>query len=168
MKKTFYYNFFPTKAEEEEAAKSGSSDLNLPVKRELIEIRDFYPPPEADPANPWKIKKIVNNTDVLTGKLVLLQNDVFEHIFRYWSLDICNQVVKGNKVYTAVWDLTPESNPIQYQNENTYFGKGPRDTYILGWLDVVRNAKVKSRDEVGLYWDQKTGTFHLKILRRGV
>ncbi|KAL6312249.1 hypothetical protein AAG906_022794 [Vitis piasezkii] len=166
MKKTFYYNFFPTKAEEEEAAKSGSSDLNLPVKGAHRD-KGLLSPPEADPES-MEDQKIVNNTDVLTGKLVLLQNDVFEHIFRYWSLDICNQVVKGNKVYTAVWDLTPETNPIPYQNENIYFGKGPRDTYILGWLDVVRNAKVKSRDEVGLYWDQKTGTFHLKILRRGV
>ena len=168
MKKTFFYNFFPTKAEEEEAAKAGSSGANLPVRREVIEIRDFYPPPEPDPANPWRIKKVVNNTDVLTGKLVLMHNDVFEHIFRFWSLEICNQVVNGNKVYVAVWDLTPEGGPVPYQNERIYFGKGPRETYILGWLDVVRNDRVRPRDEVGLYWDQKSGTFHMKILRRAV
>ncbi|WMV31034.1 hypothetical protein MTR67_024419 [Solanum verrucosum] len=54
LKKTFFYNFFPSK-DEEEACKL----INTPhvVTRELIEIRDIYPLQKIDLGNPYRSRK---------------------------------------------------------------------------------------------------------------
>ncbi|KAL6323456.1 hypothetical protein AAG906_039026 [Vitis piasezkii] len=165
MKKTYYYKFLPTKAEEE-AAKPNTTIFQ--VGRVLVEIRDLYPAPVTDPKNPWQIKKVATSTDILTGKLMLLHHDVFEYIFRHWSMEMCSHVVAGNKLYAVIWDLTDETSPVRYHNENIYFEKGPQDTYLLGWMDLARKANMNPNDEIGLYWENRSGTFQFKVLHRRI
>ena len=165
MKKTYYYTFIQTKAEEDAAKPNGAI---FPEGRVLEEIRDLYPVPVKDPLNPWQIKKAATTADIITGKLLLLHNDVFEYIFRYWSLEMCSCVVAGHKVYTVIWDLTDKSGLIRYNNENIYLEKGPQDTFLLGWMDLVRKANINPGDEIGLYWDNRSGTFQFKVLHRRI
>ncbi|KAI6695048.1 hypothetical protein NL676_022758 [Syzygium grande] len=165
MKKTFYYNFMPTKAEEE-AAKA----RNVPyqVTRTLFEINDISPPQLlADPNYPWLIRKTIVNSEIMTGKLVLSHNDTFDHVFRYWMLETCNHVVMGGRYPVALVDLTDEKSPRRYQGKHTLLERGLNETYLLGWLDIVRNRLFNTGDVVGLFWDVRSGTFHFKMLRRG-
>ncbi|KAF8034260.1 hypothetical protein BT93_C0528 [Corymbia citriodora subsp. variegata] len=164
-KKTFYYHFIPTKAEEE-AAKA----RNVPyqVTRTLFEINDISPPQLlADPNYPWLIRKVVSNSEIMTGKLVLSHNDIFDHVFRYWALETCNHVVMGHKYLVILVDFTDEKSPKRYQSEHTFLERGVNETYILGWLDIVRNRLFNTGDEIGLFWDVRSGVFHFKMLRRG-
>lgn len=164
MKKTYYYKFLPTKAEEE-AAKASNTPFQ--ITRELVEIRDLYPAPVLDPFNPWQIKKVVTDADILTGKLVLSHQEVFEYVFRYWTLEMCNYLLAGNKFYAVIWDHTDDKNPVRYHNEKIYLEQGPQDTYMLRWLDLVRNSSINPSDEIGFYWQSRSGTFQFKVLRRG-
>ncbi|KAI6695050.1 hypothetical protein NL676_022760 [Syzygium grande] len=165
MKKTFYHNFMPTKAEEE-AAKA--SDVPYQATRTLLEINDIgLPQLLADPNYPWLIRKTISNSDIRTGKLVLSHTDTFDHVFRYWTLETCNHVVTGGRYPVALIDLTDEKSPRRYQSKNTFLKRGPSETYFLGWLDIVRNRHFNANDEVGLFWDIRSGVFHFKMLRRG-
>ena len=49
-----------------------------------------------------------------------------------------------------------------------YFEKGPQDTYLLGWMDLARKANMNPNDEIGLYWENRSGTFQFKVLHRGI
>lgn len=164
MKKTFYYKFLPSKAEEEEAK---ANNKPFQITRELVEIRDLFPAPVIDPFNPWQIKKVVTETDIVTGKLVLSHQEVFDYVFRYWSLEMCNYLLGGNKFYAVIWDQTDEKNPLRFHNEKIYLEQGPQDTYMLRWLDLVRKSMINPNDEIGLYWQTKSGTFQFKVLCRG-
>ena len=73
---------------------------------------------------------------------MLLHHDVFEYIFRHWSLEMCSHVVAGKKFYAVIWDLTDENSPVRYHSENIYFEKGPQDTCLLGWMDLARKANM--------------------------
>ncbi|KAG5607222.1 hypothetical protein H5410_028714 [Solanum commersonii] len=84
LKKTFFYNFFPSKAEEEACKLNNTPHV---VTRELIEIRDIYPPTKIDLKNPWQIKKKITHDEVIVGKLVIPFFEIFEYILRYWTLD---------------------------------------------------------------------------------
>ncbi|RVX02240.1 hypothetical protein CK203_028296 [Vitis vinifera] len=161
MKKTFYYKFIPTKAEEEIAK---SSNTPFQVTRELVEIRDLHAAPVIDPMNPWQIKRVVTNADIITGKIVLSHHEVFEYIFRYWTLEMCNHVLSGNKFYAVIWDISDEKSPVRYHNKNIYLEQGPQDTYALGWMDVARKASINPNDEVGIFWQSRTETFQFKGL----
>lgn len=165
MKKTFYYKFIPTKAEEEIAK---SSNTPFQVTRELVEIRDLHAAPVIDPMNPWQIKRVVTNADIITGKIVLSHHEVFEYIFRYWTLEMCNHVLSGNKFYAVIWDISDEKSPVRYHNKNIYLEQGPQDTYALGWMDVARKASINPNDEVGIFWQSRTETFQFKVLRNGI
>ena len=54
LKKTFFYNFFPSKINEEACNVNNTPHV---VTRELAEIRDIYPAPIIDWQKPWQIKK---------------------------------------------------------------------------------------------------------------
>ncbi|KAI6695047.1 hypothetical protein NL676_022757 [Syzygium grande] len=164
-RKTFYYNFMPTKAEEE-AAKA----RNVPyqVTRTLFEVNDISPPQlHPDPNYPWLIRKAVSNCEIVNGKLVLSHNDTFDHVFRYWTLETCNHVVMGGRYPVALVDFTDEKSPRRYQSDHTFLERGLNETYILGWFDIIRNRLFNAGDEVGLFWDVRSGAFHFKMLRRG-
>ncbi|KAA8526516.1 hypothetical protein F0562_008281 [Nyssa sinensis] len=138
MKKIFYYNLVPSKAEEDVA-----KITNIPFQgnRFLVEIRDVYPPPPPDPNNPWQIRKRLTASDVVTGKLKLSHNETFDHIFRHWTLDMANYVIMGHKAPVVVWDVTDDVSPKRLANPG---------------------------DEVGLFWEMRNGAFQFKLLRRDV
>lgn len=164
MRKIFYYNFLPTKAEEEAAA---ARNVPYHTYRTVVEIRDWYPPPRIDPNNPWQIRKSISSNEVVTGKLTLSHEEMFEHVFRYWSVDMANHVILGNKCFVILIDYTDDNMAKRVQGENVYVKSGPNETYILGVLDVVRGRPLNPGDEVGLFWDMRSGTFGFKLLRRG-
>ncbi|TXG47209.1 hypothetical protein EZV62_026503 [Acer yangbiense] len=164
MKKTFFYEFLPSK-EAEEAAKARGVPYR--VTRTLIEIRDINPPPKIDQNNRWKIKKVVTAGEVMNGKLMLTHQVAFEYIFRYLSMEICKHVIAGYKSYIILVDYTDENNPKKLQGQSLFFQGGGNDTYILGWMELVRSRAVCPGDEIGLFYDKSTGTFGFKVLRRG-
>ncbi|KAK1557416.1 hypothetical protein Q3G72_024263 [Acer saccharum] len=164
MKKTFFYEFLPSK-EAEEAAKA--SGVPYRVTRTLIEIRDINPPPKIDQNNRWKIKKVVTAGEVVNGKLMLTHQVAFEYIFRYLSMEICKHVIAGYKSYIIIVDYTDENNPKELQGQSLFFQGGGNDTYILGWMELVQSRAVCPGDEIGLFCDKSTGTFGFKVLRRG-
>ncbi|KAF8034259.1 hypothetical protein BT93_C0527 [Corymbia citriodora subsp. variegata] len=165
MTKTWMYNFIPTKAEEE-----ATKAQNMPyqVTRTLIEINDVGPGQFlADPNYPWLIRKAVGSSEIMTGRLVLSHKDIFDHVFRYWTLAMCNHVVTGGRYLVTLVDFTDEKSPRGYQSEHTFLERGLNETYLLGWLDIVQNRAFNAGDEVGLLWDIRTQVFHFKLLRRG-
>lgn len=165
MTKTWYYNFIPTKAEEE-AAKV--QNMHYQVTRTLVEINDISPVQlPVDPNYPWLIRKAVGSGELRTGKLMLSHNDTFDHVFRYWTLEMCNHVVMGGRYLVTLVDFTDEKSPRAYQSEHTFLERGLNETYLLGWLDIVQSRIFNAGDEVGLLWDIRAQVFHFKLLRRG-
>lgn len=165
MKKTYYYSFFLTKAEEE-AAKARNLDP-FPVGRILVEAKDLGINPSNAELHPWMIRKFLLNSDIITGKLSLSHNDIFDHVFRYWTLEMARHVVAGNRYLVTLLDFTEEANPKRYQSENVFVEGGPNDVFYLGWIDLARNRQYHAGDEVGLCWDIRSGSFHFKLLHRG-
>ncbi|XAR55373.1 hypothetical protein NMG60_11035426 [Bertholletia excelsa] len=164
MKKTFFFNFVPTKEEEIVARERNQAYL---VSRVLVEIRDVYPLPSRDYFDPWKIKKRIASTNIVSGRLMLSHSETFEHIFRYWSVDMTNYVLSGNKANVVVWDITDENNPKRYCNGGIFFEKSYNEEfYVFGWTDLARNRHVYPGDEIGLYWDIRSGSFHFSLFRQ--
>ncbi|KAM3248111.1 hypothetical protein T459_09165 [Capsicum annuum] len=162
MKKTFMYNFIPSK-EEEEACK----DSNIPwqVTRSVVEIRDIYPTPVIDPQNPWQIKKVVTYFEEFAGRLVLPFADTFEHVFRYWTLDTVKFVTSGHKKDVDLWDVTEENNPKNC--EGAYVQMMPSENYALVCVDLFTDHGLSVDDEIGLYWDPNSSNFKFKLVKKG-
>lgn len=160
-KKTFYYNFVPTKAEEE-ALKARKASGGLVDGRVLTEIRDLYPQPTIDPSNPWIIKKTLNQYEVVQGKLALSCNDAFEHVIRYWTFGMSNYVTMGYRIGVYLWDATDEENPRKYHGKDVYLQMMPNDDFVLSCLDLFKKLKVD--DQVLVYWDCKNSCFKFKAL----
>ncbi|KAG8369237.1 hypothetical protein BUALT_Bualt15G0130700 [Buddleja alternifolia] len=159
-KKTFYYNFFPTKAEEEDLKARGAPTNG----RVLVEMRDIYPPPMLDPNYPWMIKKTINLYEIASGKLVLSHNDAFEHVLRYWSLGMANYIAMGQKVGVALWDVTEEGNIKKYQGNDVYLQMIANDDCVVACMDMIKERKLKVGDRVSLFWDPKETTFQFKLI----
>ncbi|XWS20707.1 hypothetical protein CRYUN_Cryun31cG0125800 [Craigia yunnanensis] len=157
MKKTFYYDFLPAKAEEEEAHQ---------VTGSLVEIRESGNGLRIDPYNPWQIRKSVARSDIINGMLTLSQDEMVEYVFRYWTLDMANYVVKGNKSSVVLIDNTDETVPKIYQSESCYVEKGPHHTYTLACMDLFRTRLLNPGDEIGLFWDLGSVSFSFKLLQR--
>ncbi|KAM1369855.1 hypothetical protein ACFX15_039665 [Malus domestica] len=169
MKKTFYYNFYPTKEEElEEAVKGGSSG---DVPRVLVEIADIHyqPPPPLIISDPRHIVRAISASEVKTGVLFLPFKEAFEHVFRHWSMEEANIVVNGcNKFPVTVWDVTDYNlrPPMVYgKDHGIYFQKGHMDEYyVLACVNVISNRRIKVGDEIGLAWDRSNGLMPGKFL----
>ncbi|KAL9228523.1 hypothetical protein vseg_004095 [Gypsophila vaccaria] len=163
MKKTYYYNFFPTKQEELAAL---ATNRPYQVTRTLIEIRDDAPPLNVfDPSNPWKIRKRLEAQEVTSGKIRLSHEDVFENIFRYASLESANDVVMGKKVHVKVCDMTDDSGHVMYgpYDDQVFFEKALHDEYVLALhMAMVRNHGLKKGDEIGIFYDAKNEIFYFK------
>lgn len=159
-KKTFYYNFFPTKAEEN----SFRYTAGMANGRKLIEMRDIYPPPVVDFENPWLIKKTLTHYETAFGKLVLSYNDTFEHVIRYWTLGMANFIALGQRVGVTLWDVTEEKNPKRYhQNSEFYLQMMANDECLLSCMELIRDRKLKVDDEIYLYWDSTENCFKFKL-----
>ncbi|VFQ65096.1 unnamed protein product [Cuscuta campestris] len=163
MKKTFFYNFFPTKSEEEASPKAAGQ-----VSRVLVEARDVLPPPAADPANPWQIRKTLTQYEVITGMLVAPFAETMEHVFRYWGLCTATRVVLGQKTAVEVWDVTAaaEQNCPPKRYAGCCFEVLPSDDYVLACMDLFKDRNLAPEDEVGLYWDFNCSVFRFKLLRK--
>lgn len=168
MKKTFYYNFLPTKAQEEAAQ---ARDVPHQVSRVLVEVNDIHlPSPElASIVSPWPIRKSLSSKEILTERVELSHGQVFDHVFRYWTLETANGIVTGgSKCLVAIVDFTDEKNPRRHQSEHVYLEKGPaaNESYSLRWTDLAKNRLFNAGDEIGLLWDFRSGCFHFKLLQR--
>ncbi|XP_049403672.1 uncharacterized protein LOC125867278 [Solanum stenotomum] len=161
IKKTFFYNFFPSK-EEEEACKLN----NTPhvVTRELVEIRDIYPPPKIDLGNPWQIKIKITSYEVEAGALLIPYIETFEYILRYWTLDLAKILVNGCGVCVQVWDVTADSAPKKYEGERIYLWKLCNDDYALSCIELFNSSRLAVGDEIGLFWDPRSSNFMFKLL----
>ncbi|WMV37126.1 hypothetical protein MTR67_030511 [Solanum verrucosum] len=133
MKKIFFYNFLPSKAEEEACRERNTTWI---VTRYLVEIRDIYPAPIIDLQNPWTIKKMITHYETVVRKLVLPFAMAFEHIFRYWTLDTIRLVTSGHRKNINLWDVTEENNPKNYQNEGILVEMLPNGDYALVCVDL--------------------------------
>lgn len=164
-KKTFYYNFFPTKEEEESSKARNFEWGQAGVGRVMVEIRDIHPPPVVDPKNPWRIHKTLNQYEIDSGKLVLSWHDTFEHVLRYWSIGMANSIDLGLKVDVAMWDVTQENYPRIYdQFHGAYLQMGERDDFYLACMALMKDRNLKVYDEISLYWDSNKSRFMFKLL----
>ncbi|KAL3337781.1 hypothetical protein AABB24_030087 [Solanum stoloniferum] len=161
LKKTFFYNFFPSK-EEEEACKLNNT--LFVVTRELIEIRDIYPPPKIDLENPWQIKIKITSYEVEAGALLIPYIKTFEYILRYWTLDLAKILVNGCGVCVQVWDVTMDNAPKKYEGERVYLWKLCNDDYALSCIELFNSSRLGIGDEIGLFWDPRSSNFMFKLL----
>ncbi|KAJ8540403.1 hypothetical protein K7X08_030322 [Anisodus acutangulus] len=163
MKKTFFYNFFPSKAEEEACEANNTPWV---ATRELIEIRDIYPAPKIDLENPWQIKKKITHDEIALGKLVVPFFETFEYILRYWKLDEAKSLVNGYGICVNVWDVTEENDPKKYEGGRVCFRKLYNDDYSLSCMELFNDRGLGVDDEIGLYWDPRNSSFMFKLLSK--
>ena len=161
LKKTFFYNFFPSKVEEETCKLNNTAHV---VTRELIELRNIYPPPKIDLKNPWQIKKKITRDEVIVGKLVIPFFDTFEYILRYWTLDAAKSLENGCDVLVDMWDVTEENIIEKYQGESVFLRKLHNDDFYLSCMILFNNCKLNVGDEIGLYWDPRSSCLMFKLL----
>ncbi|KAK4428432.1 hypothetical protein Salat_1142800 [Sesamum alatum] len=165
-KKTFYYNFFPTKAEEESSKVSTVESRPAGLSYVMVEIRDITPPPVVDPRNPWRIKKTLNHHEIDSGKLVLSWNDMFDHVLRYWPIGSANMIALGIRVGVAIWDVTQEEDPRKYEESDAclQLQLETKDCFVLACMALMKDRNLKVYDDVSLYWDPKKFAFQFKLL----
>ncbi|TMX05248.1 hypothetical protein EJD97_000105 [Solanum chilense] len=161
MKKTFFYNFFPSKAQEE-ACKINNTPYE--VTRELVEIRDLYPAPIIDKQNPWQIKKKLTHDEIVVGMLLIPFFEMFQYILRYWSLDVGKSLVNGCNVCVDMWDVTEENVPKKYEGGRVWFRILPNDDFSLWCTELINGRRLKDGDEIGLYWDPICSSLVFKLL----
>ncbi|XP_055803110.1 B3 domain-containing protein At2g33720-like [Solanum dulcamara] len=161
MKKTFFYNFFPSKVEEE-ACKFNNTPWV--VTQELVEIRDIYPAPKINLENLWKIKKSITHDEVVLGMLVIPFFEMFEYILRYWMLDVAKNLENGCGVHVDVWDVTKENVPKKYEGENVCLKKLYNDDYSLSCIKLFNDRGLGVGDKIGLYWDRRSSCLIFKLL----
>ncbi|KAK4804533.1 hypothetical protein SAY86_004350 [Trapa natans] len=175
MKKTFYYNFFPTKAQEEAA-----QARNVPhhANRVLVEVNDpgevaAAPGVVGGGVSPWPIRRSLTKREILLERIELSQEEAFDHVFRYWTLEAVNVIVVGGSKYPVVIvDFTDERNPRTYHSEHVYLEKsvgagGGIEIYFLRWTDLAKSRIFNVGDDIGILWDFRSGCFHFKLLQRG-
>ncbi|PHT58451.1 hypothetical protein CQW23_00814 [Capsicum baccatum] len=137
MKKTLFYNFFPSKVEEEAYKVSNTPWV---ATQELVEIRDIYHAPIINLENSWQIKKRITRDEIILGKLVILFFESFEYILRYWTLDMAKSLVMNeNGMCVKVWDITKETKPKKYDGGNVCFRKLYTDDYSLSCMRLFND-----------------------------
>ncbi|KAK4415346.1 hypothetical protein Salat_2642000 [Sesamum alatum] len=163
LRKTYFYNFYPSKAEEE-ASKANSTPTSSRHHRMLVEMRDVHPPPVLDPSSPWQIKKTLNHYEIASGKIVVSFHDTFEYILRYWNFCMANHIaVLGHRVAVILWDVTNEKKPKKYEGNDVYFQITPSENCILTCMEMMRDRRLKVDDYIGLYWDSREANFRIKL-----
>ncbi|KAB1225504.1 hypothetical protein CJ030_MR1G018603 [Morella rubra] len=162
MRKVIFYNFFPTKAEEEAAKARNSVHHVTPLY--VVEIRDNrQPPPRLDDA--W-IEKVVDLNSISTGKLYLSHHETFDHVFQHWTVEQATHIVAGNRMHVMIMDVTDGNGPMSYHGENVFFEKGPHcDSYALGCKDLFEKHVLHLGEEIGLRWSKELGLFQFQIIK---
>ena len=134
------------------------------MTKELIEIRDIYPPPKIDLENPWQIKKKITGDEIIVGKLVIPFVETFEYILRYGTLDLAKSLENGCDVLVDMWDVTEENIIEKYQGESVFLRKLHNDDFYLSCMILFDNRKLNVGDEIGLYWDPRSSSLMFKLL----
>ncbi|KAK4716421.1 hypothetical protein R3W88_014759 [Solanum pinnatisectum] len=148
LKKTFFYNFFPSKAKEEACKLNNTPNV---VTQELIEIRDIYPPPKIYLENPWQIKKKITHDEVI-------------YILRYWTLDAAKSLEDGCDIPVNVWDVREENIPKKYEFGSVFLRKLHNDDFYLLCIILFNSRGLSVGDEIELYWDPRSSSLMFKLL----
>ncbi|WMV30944.1 hypothetical protein MTR67_024329 [Solanum verrucosum] len=162
LKKTFFYNLFPSK--EEEACKLNNTPYV--VTRELIEIRGIYRPPKINLDNPWQIKIKIISYEAEAGALLIPYIKTFEYILLYWTLDLAKILVNGGVVCVQVWDVTEDNAPKKYEGERVFLWNLCNNDYALSCIKLFNNNRLGVGDEIGLFWNPRSSNFMFKLLSR--
>ncbi|KAG5607080.1 hypothetical protein H5410_028572 [Solanum commersonii] len=157
LKKTFFYNFFPSKGEEEASKVNNTPRV---ATRELVEIRDLYPAPKID----WQIKKQITNDEIFVGMLMIPFIQMFEYILRYWTLDMAKSLENGGRVCVNMWDVTEENVPKKYEGGSVFLRKLYTDDFSLSCIELFIGRRLGIGDEIGLYWDPRSSSLMFKFI----
>ncbi|KAG5607220.1 hypothetical protein H5410_028712 [Solanum commersonii] len=134
------------------------------VTRELIEIRDIYPPTKIDLKNPWQIKKKITRDEVIVGKLMIPFFETFEYILPYWALDAAKILENGCDVPADMWDVTEENMPKKYEGGSVFLRKLHNDDFYLLCIKLFNSHGLSIGDEIELYWDPRSSSLMFKLL----
>ncbi|CAN4096740.1 unnamed protein product [Withania somnifera] len=121
MKKTFFYNFFPSKPEEEVCKVNNTPWV---VTREAMEVNDIYPTLKINPQNPWQIKKEIT----------------YFEVFGEW-----------NMMCVDVWNVTERNNPKKYEHGSVCFRKPCNDDFSLSIMGLFNDCGLGVGDKIEIY-----------------
>ncbi|KAG5581163.1 hypothetical protein H5410_051790 [Solanum commersonii] len=148
MKKTFFYNFFPSKVEEEACKVNNTPHI---VTRELVKIKGLYPAPKIDMQNPWQIKKNITHDKIVVGMLMIPFFVMFEYILQYWTLVMAKILENGCSVCVDMWDVTGRDVSKKYDGGSVWLRKVYNDDFALWCIELFRDCGLGDGDEIGLY-----------------
>ncbi|XP_055808506.1 uncharacterized protein LOC129877051 [Solanum dulcamara] len=152
-KKTFSYNFIPSKTEEE------VNNTSWVVTRELIETG----PTLIIHSNKIMRKKITYE-NLVFGELRISIFVTFDCILPYWKLELARSLVKGNVVRVDLWDSTEKNGTKKYEDESITFRKLHNDNYSLSCMRLINDRELGVGDEIGLYWHPRFSKFIFKLI----
>uniref|UniRef100_M1DUH4 Uncharacterized protein n=1 Tax=Solanum tuberosum TaxID=4113 RepID=M1DUH4_SOLTU len=161
MKKTFYYDFILSKAEEEACKVNNTQHV---VTQELVEIRDLYTSPKIDLENPWRIKKNITHDEILVGMLMIPFIQMFEYILRYWTFDMARSLENECRMCIDMWNLIKENIPKKYEGVNVYLRKQYNDVFSLSCMELFNSRRLGVGDEIGLNWDPRSSSLMFKLI----
>uniref|UniRef100_M1DJD6 Uncharacterized protein n=1 Tax=Solanum tuberosum TaxID=4113 RepID=M1DJD6_SOLTU len=181
-KKTFFFNFISSKAEEEanntprkrtrEVLETGNVTTmfdfmpskaeeeanNTPriITRELIETgsaRIF------DPNNIYYIRSTISHCELSNGELLIPFSVMLLNIFPYMDLEIARSFVNENEVHVKLWDDTENNVPKKYGCGRFTVRKLPEDDYHLSIVTLIKDRVLVIGDKIGLCWHPWNSTF---------
>ncbi|XP_049399863.1 uncharacterized protein LOC125863941 [Solanum stenotomum] len=161
LKKTFFYNSFPSKAKEEACKVNNTPHA---MTRELVEIRYLYPAPKIDLQNPWQIKKKITHDKIVVGMLMIPFFEMFECIFRYWTLEMAKTLENGCIVCVDMWDVTERNVSKKYEGGSVWLRKVYNDDFSLWCIELYNDRGLGDGDEIRLYWDPRFSCLVFKLL----
>ncbi|XP_049399856.1 uncharacterized protein LOC125863932 [Solanum stenotomum] len=161
MKKTFFYNLFPSKAEEKACKVNNTPHV---VTRELVEIRNLYPTPKIDLQKPWQIKKKITHDDIVVGMLMIPFFEMFEYILRYWTLDMAKILENDCSVCVDMWNITKGDVLKKYEGVSVWLRTVCSDDFALWCIELFKDRGLGDGDEIGLYWDPRFSYLVFKLL----
>ncbi|KAI8024836.1 B3 domain-containing protein [Camellia lanceoleosa] len=163
MRKTILYHFFPSKAEEEEHKRAGSSNPHT-TRWEVVETK--ADPPHLLHIFPWEIKKVLTANDVgHFGSLELSPEQVHNHIFKYWDETTVAKVIEdGEQVPIVVcdWDTRTDHKLIlrKWSSDENY------SIYACWIKEFVARRQLKVGMLIGMYWDIGSSALRFSVLNK--
>ncbi|KAF5185505.1 B3 domain-containing protein [Thalictrum thalictroides] len=153
-----YFDFIPTKEEEEKSEASGEFPLK-PIRSHRVEIHNT-PSKPLDLFTPWECKKVLIANDVSgLGGLVLGR----EHVQQHWGLD-WKALNGGDQIIIPVRD-------VDMRTEHKIFLRkyNSDDIFIIhnNWMmDFVYRRDLKEGDTIGMYWNRTSASIFFSVLKR--
>ncbi|KAJ7979690.1 B3 domain-containing protein [Quillaja saponaria] len=115
--------------------------------------------------DPWKIKKILNQSDLGSLSRLLLANDLVEkYVLPVLGVEEASktETIKGTKI--RIWDSDTGSNhELVFKRWNS----SKSYVFIENWTkEFVKRRELKKGDEIGFYWDSYNCKFNFSVLKR--